>query len=105
MSALTQTEMLEAVVDDDPEETHSSVDSDSETKLISPVVKKQLYSTMDRSPDRSPSTPTTLSKNHPTSNSTKTESRMVKDLNSHILHPKKYLRIKAETCSDLRYFE
>ena len=62
MSALTQADMLEAVVDDDHEENHSSVDSDLDTKLISPVAKKQLYSTMERSPDRSPSTPTTSSK-------------------------------------------
>ena len=89
LSALTQTEMLEAVVDEDEEEVEatSSYDSAFADKLISPRAKRRLHSAMatppssnTKSPARTPPTTTVRNQSH----STNVETKYTQQLNEHI---------------------
>ena len=87
LSALTQTEMLEAVVDEEEVEVTSSYDSAFADKLISPRAKRRLHSAMatppssnTKSPARTPPTTTVRNQSH----STNVETKYTKQLNEHI---------------------
>ena len=91
MSALTQTEMLEAVVDEEEVVVDGSSSSNSAfvSRLISPHDKRKLYRPMTTPPHSkikkdNPTHPnTTVRSNH--------ETNYTKDLNAHICHQNKII--------------
>ena len=77
LSALTQTEVLEACVD---ESCSTSNDSAFSSKLISPAVKRRLHSRIDTPPVELRTIPKSRTRRN-----TNPESRLVKDLNRQII--------------------